>query len=139
MNFKGIIPARQALAESRNAAAIWIVQQIGIDPVLDTARDIGIHTALHRYDSTALGASDVSLLELANAYRFMASGIHADPYMIARIQHTGGDVTYTHSVFCCSSNDTGENLSLIQEGFGAWSVFRQGPRIRLMRALSQFQ
>ena len=114
--FKGIIPARQALAESRNAAAIWIVQQIGIDPVLDTARDIGIHTALHRYDSTALGASDVSLLELANAYRFMASGIHADPYIIARIQHTGGDVTYTHSVFCCSSSDTGEKLSLIQEG-----------------------
>ena len=46
----------------------------------------------------------------------MASGIHADPYVIARIQHTGGDVTYTHSVFCCSSSDTGEELSLIQEG-----------------------
>ena len=114
--FKGIIPARQALAESRNAAAVWIVQQIGIDPVLDTARDIGIHTELHRYDSTALGASDVNLLELANAYRFMASGIHADPYVIATIQNTGGDVTYTHSVFCCSNSDTREELSLIQEG-----------------------
>lgn len=114
--FKGIIPARQALAESRNAAAIWIVQQIGIDAVLDTARDIGIHTALHRYDSTALGASDVTLLELANAYRFMASGIRADPYVIAKIRHSAGDVTYTHSVPCCSSRDTGEELSLIQEG-----------------------
>jgi penicillin-binding protein 1A len=114
--FKGIISARQALAESRNAAAIWIVQQIGIDSVLDTARDIGIHTALHRYDSTALGASDVTLLELANAYRFMASGIRATPYVIAKIRHSGGDVTYTHSVPCCSSRDTGEELSLIQEG-----------------------
>jgi len=114
--FKGIIPARLALAESRNAAAIWIVQQIGIDSVLNMARDIGIHTALHRYDSTALGASDVTLLELANAYRFMASGIHADPYVIARIQHTRGDVAYTHSVSCCSGSHTGEELSLIQEG-----------------------
>jgi penicillin-binding protein 1A len=77
--FKGIIPARQALAESRNAAAIWIVQQIGIDSVLNTARDIGIHTALHPYASTALGASVVTLLELANAYRYMASGIRAEP------------------------------------------------------------
>ena len=35
--FKGIIPVRQALAESRNAVVIWIVQQIGIDSVLKTA------------------------------------------------------------------------------------------------------
>ncbi|MGC2211294.1 MAG: penicillin-binding transpeptidase domain-containing protein [Candidatus Korobacteraceae bacterium] len=114
--FKGVIPARQALAESRNAAAIWIVQQIGIDSVLDTARDIGIHTVLQPYASTALGASVVTLLELANAYRFMASGIHADPYVIAQIRHSGGDVAYTHSAPCCSSSDTGEQLSLIQEG-----------------------
>src|SRR5208283_2848948 len=66
--FKGIIPARQALAESRNAVAIWIVQQIGIDAVLKTARDVGIRTPLHRYETTALGASEVTLLELANCY-----------------------------------------------------------------------
>ena len=114
--FKGVIPARQALAESRNAAAIWIVQQIGIDSVLNTARDIGIHTALHRYASTALGASVVTLLELANAYRYMASGIRATPYVIASIRHSGGDVTYAHSAPCCSGSDTGEKLSLIQEG-----------------------
>ena len=114
--FKGIIPARQALAESRNAVAVWIVQKIGIDSVLNTARDIGIHTALHRYDSTALGASVVTLLELANAYRFMASGVRAQPYVIARIQHSGGDVTYTHAAPCCSSGGIATELSLIQEG-----------------------
>jgi penicillin-binding protein 1A len=43
--FKGIIPVRQALAESRNAVAIWIVQQIGINSVLRTAHDVGIHLA----------------------------------------------------------------------------------------------
>lgn len=114
--FKGIIPARQALAESRNTVAIWIIQQIGIDSVLNTARDVGIRTALYRYDSTALGASGVTLLELANAYRFMASGIRAEPYVIARIEHSGGDVTYAHSAPCCPSSDTGTELSMIQEG-----------------------
>jgi membrane carboxypeptidase/penicillin-binding protein len=114
--FKGIIPVRQALAESRNAVAIWIVQRIGIDSVLKTARNVGIQTALHRYDTTALGASEVTLLELANAYRMMASGIHAEPYVIAKIERSGGDVVYSHPLPCCSINENGPELSLIQEG-----------------------
>ncbi len=114
--FKGIIPVRQALAESRNAVAIWIVQRIGIDSVLKTARDLGIQTALHRYDTTALGASEVTLLELANAYRMMASRIHAEPYMIAKIERSGGEVIYSHPLPCCSLNENGLELSLIQEG-----------------------
>jgi penicillin-binding protein 1A len=114
--FKGLIPARQALAESRNAVAIWIVQQIGIDSVLTTARELGIRTLLHRYDTTALGASEVTLLELANAYRMMASGIHAEPYVITKIQHSGGEVVYSHDSLCCSIDENELGLSTIQEG-----------------------
>jgi penicillin-binding protein 1A len=114
--FKGIIPARQALAESRNAVAIWIVQQIGIDSVLTTARELGIRTLLHRYDTTALGASEVTLLELANAYRMMASGIRAEPYVIARVEHSGGEVVYSHDSPCRSIDENGLDLSTIQEG-----------------------
>jgi len=114
--FKGIIPVRQALAESRNAVAIWIVQQIGINSVLRTARDVGIRTSLHPYDTTALGASEVTLLELANAYRMMASGVLAEPYVISKIEHSGGTVAYSHRVSCCASNEYGIGLSLIQEG-----------------------
>jgi penicillin-binding protein 1A len=114
--FKGIIPARQALAESRNAVAIWIVQQIGVDSVLKTARDVGIRTPLHHYETTALGASEVTLLELANSYRVMASGIYAEPYVIAKIEHNGAEVLYSHHSLCCSSNVNELELSLIQEG-----------------------
>src|SRR6266852_5560894 len=114
--FKGIIPVRQALAESRNAVAIWIVQQIGIDSVLKTARDVGIRTLLHRYDTTALGASEITLLELANAYRMMASAIHAKPYVIAKIEHSGGDVIYSRPVACCAVKENRLELSMIQEG-----------------------
>jgi penicillin-binding protein 1A len=114
--FKGIMPVRQALAESRNAVAIWIVQQIGIDSVLTTARELGIRTLLHPYDTTALGASEVTLLELANAYRMMASGIHAEPYVIARVEHSGGEVVYSHDSLCCSIDENESQLSTIQEG-----------------------
>ena len=84
-HFKGLIPLREALAESRNAVAIWITNEIGIDAVLQAARRLGVRTTLHRYSVTALGASEVNLLELASAYRAMASGVVAEPYVIRRV------------------------------------------------------
>jgi penicillin-binding protein 1A len=91
--FKGMIPLRQALAESRNAAAIWVAEQIGIDSIMQTARSLGIHTQLQPYASTALGASEVNLLELANAYRAMASGVSAEPYVIRKIVSELGEAS----------------------------------------------
>jgi penicillin-binding protein 1A len=89
--FKGPIAVREALAESRNAVAIWIVEQVGIGNVLQTARSLGVLTRLQPYETTALGASEVSLLELATAYRTIASGVVAQPYVIGRIDWGTGD------------------------------------------------
>jgi len=114
--FKGMIPARQALAESRNAVAVWIAEQIGMDSVLRAAQDVGIRSKLQPYVTTALGASEVTLLELANAYRLMASGIHAEPHVIDKIEHTGGEVVYSYHGPCCSMSENDFGLSLIQEG-----------------------
>ena len=83
--FKGPIPVRQALAESRNAVAVWITREIGVDTVIRTAHQMGIRSPLQPTLSTALGASEVRLLELANAYRAIASGVLAEPYVIARV------------------------------------------------------
>jgi len=90
--FKGIIPVRKALAESRNAVAIWLTEQIGIDSVIRTARGLGIHTALQPYPTTALGASEVNLLELANAYRAIASGVAVEPHLVRSIELRSGEV-----------------------------------------------
>jgi penicillin-binding protein 1A len=114
--FKGMIPARMALAESRNAVAIWIAGEIGIASVLRTARNLGIETPLQPYVTTALGASEVNLMELANAYRAMASGILTQPYVIQRI------VPDPHQVMAESEHPSypvhveGLALLLIQEG-----------------------
>ncbi len=90
--FKGIIPLRQALAESRNAPTIWIAKQVGVPRILEAARTLGIQTPLAPYLSTALGASEVGLLELANAYRALASGVAAEPYVIDAIKDANGTV-----------------------------------------------
>jgi penicillin-binding protein 1A len=114
--FTGMIPLRKALAESRNTVAIWITDQIGIASILKTARSLGVRTPLQPYASTALGASEVNLLELANAYRAMASGILAQPYVIRKIVRNSGEVAADneHSGSPVSVDDYA--LSLIQEG-----------------------
>jgi penicillin-binding protein 1A len=92
--FKGPIPVRQALAESRNAVAVWITREIGVDTVIRTAHEMGIRSPLQPYLSTALGASEVRLLELADAYRAIASGVLAEPHVIDRVTGAGGEGLY---------------------------------------------
>lgn len=114
--FKGVIPLREALAESRNTAAVWVTVQIGIDSVLRTSRNLGIHTPLQPYASTALGASEVNLLELANAYRAMASGILARPYVIRKIVRDSAEVAADKEGTRSPVDLDDDALSLIQEG-----------------------
>ncbi|HLG54190.1 MAG TPA: transglycosylase domain-containing protein [Vicinamibacterales bacterium] len=114
--FKGLIPIRQALAESRNAVTIWLVEQIGIDSVLRTSRSLGVRTPLGRYPTTALGASEMNLLELANAYRTMASGIVAEPYVIGSIVRDSGEMVALSRQSPARASLDGEALSQIQEG-----------------------
>lgn len=92
--FKGPISLRQALAESRNAVAVWVTREIGLDKVLRTAKALGLQTPLQPYITTALGASEVRLLELAGAYRAIASGLLAEPYIVARVTDTSGAILY---------------------------------------------
>ncbi len=112
--FKGPIPMRQALAESRNAVAVWITREIGLDRVIGTSRELGIRTPLQPYITTALGASEVRLLELASAYRAMASGILAEPYIIDRVIDASGEVLYEAARAALAFNSS--HLNLIQEG-----------------------
>jgi membrane peptidoglycan carboxypeptidase len=113
--FTGLIPVRQALAESRNAVATWIAARIGIDAVIRTSRRLGVQTPLRRYASTALGASELNLLELAAAYRTIASGIVAEPHVIRTIVRAGDAIPWEIPSGVPVAIDSG-TLALIQEG-----------------------
>jgi len=112
--FKGPMPVRQALAESRNAVAVWIAAAVGMEKVIRTSRELGIRTPLNPYLSTALGASEVQLLELAGAYRAMASGLRAEPHVIARVTDSFGALLYEAAG--AAGEFPPESLALIQEG-----------------------
>lgn len=75
-----------ALVNSRNIVTIKLLQQIGIQNVIFLARQMGIKSRLHANLSLALGASELSLLELTAAYTAFANqGRYCRPIFIDRI------------------------------------------------------
>ena len=92
-NFLGPIPLWRALALSRNTVSVRLVDQIGIDKVIDVARRLGITSPLRRDLSIALGSSEVSLWELLRAYTVFAKGGYlCEPVYIRRVEDHDGRV-----------------------------------------------
>ena len=115
-DFRGDIPLREALAESRNAVAVWLAGRVGIGAVLRTSRAVGVQSALQPYPTTALGASEVTLLELATAYRALASGVVARPYVVREVVRTSGDPIRIERPRPQPLGVDAGTLALIQEG-----------------------
>jgi len=73
--YQGDITLRDAFALSSNVAAVRLAQRIGLNRVIQAARDLGITAPIPANDpSIALGTSDVSLLEMTSAYAAVAAG-----------------------------------------------------------------
>ncbi|MDR9502323.1 MAG: PBP1A family penicillin-binding protein [Desulfurivibrionaceae bacterium] len=82
-----------ALVKSRNIVTIKLLQEIGIQNVILLARQMGIKSSLHPNLSLALGASELSLLELTAAYTTFANqGKYCRPIFINRIFAPDGRV-----------------------------------------------
>jgi penicillin-binding protein 1A len=93
--FHGQLPARQALAESINTAAVRVLDFAGVDHTRAIARRLGISEPIPRDLSIALGTSDVTLLEMTGAYAAFANGgSGVIPYVIERITDAGGKLLY---------------------------------------------
>ncbi len=91
--FKGPITLRKALAYSRNIITIKILQDIGIDYVINYAKRLGIDSPLNRDLSLALGSSGVSLLEITRAYAVFANqGFKVEPIFITKVTDRNGTV-----------------------------------------------
>ena len=84
-HFAGPVRVRLALANSLNVPAVRTLSHVGVEPFLDRLHDLGFthltHSAEYYGLGLALGGGEVSLWELAHAYRALATGAapFADP------------------------------------------------------------
>ena len=87
---------KSAFAQSINSVAVRVGQEVGIERIVETAHKMGIKSPLHPTPSLALGASDVNLLELVNAYSTIADNGHSHPaILVTRILDRDGNEIYT--------------------------------------------
>ncbi|MBI5183051.1 MAG: PBP1A family penicillin-binding protein [Nitrospinae bacterium] len=91
--FYGPTTLRTALIYSRNIATIKLLEDIGVNEVVDYAKKIGIKSPITPALSMALGSSSVNLLELISAYGIFANrGIRAEPIGVKGIIDREGNI-----------------------------------------------
>ena len=97
--YLGPITLQTALAQSINTVAARLANEVGTSNVASTARRLGITSKIQLDPSMALGAVEVSPMEMAQAYApFSNGGFLAKGYGIERIRTASGKVLYDHSV-----------------------------------------
>ncbi|WP_160170915.1 PBP1A family penicillin-binding protein [Lutibaculum baratangense] len=72
--YSGRVTVAEAFAKSLNAAAVNVAMDVGLDAVIEAARELGIESDLTATPSLALGASEVTLLDMTEAYAAIRAG-----------------------------------------------------------------
>ena len=93
--YRGKIPLYTALMVSSNVCAARLMDEIGVRPVIQLARVMGISTPIP-YDYTiALGSNSVKLFEMTRAFGVFANGGYkVEPYAIERVESSRGTILY---------------------------------------------
>ncbi|BCL39463.1 transglycosylase domain-containing protein [Nostoc sp. MS1] len=95
-NFRGTMTMRDALTRSVNVVALKVLLDVGFEPTIKLAQDMGIKSKLNPHYSLALGSNEVNLLELTSAYgSFATKGLHTEPHGIRRILNRNGKVIWS--------------------------------------------
>lgn len=91
----GYITLQQATVGSVNAAYARLIAEMGAEPVVETAHDMGIKSDVQPFLSITLGSQEVTPLEMASAYSTLANeGTNMPPVAITRIEDSSGETIY---------------------------------------------
>ena len=93
--YKGKMPLYKALALSSNVVAVKLIKDVGIGPVIDMAKTLGITTPITHDYTIALGSNGVKLYDMVIVYgTFANGGYKVQPYAIEKIETQRGKVVY---------------------------------------------
>jgi len=91
----GSLSLAEATVDSVNTVYAQAVLDIGADKVVDMANRLGIQRELQPHASIALGAQEVTPLELATVYSTLGrSGARVDPFVVTSVEDRHGDVIW---------------------------------------------
>ena len=91
--YEGVINIRRALGDSRNIPAVKTLAKLGVHNLIPYVRRFGITSKIDPVLPIALGAADVTLIEMVSAYStFPNDGVRVLPQMIRRVTDSEGNV-----------------------------------------------
>lgn len=91
------LPLKSAFARSVNSVAVQLTDEMGWDKVIGCAQRMGVSSPLRNVPSICLGSSDVTLLEMVNAYCvFLNEGKMNEPVFVTKITDRDGNIIYQH-------------------------------------------
>ena len=89
--YHGPVTLRYALARSLNVSTVKIAQMVGFEQVVALARGAGMNLNIQPTPAVALGAYEVTPLEVAGSYTIFANqGVRMDPYWISEVRDRNG-------------------------------------------------
>jgi len=90
--YEGVITIRRALGDSRNIPAVKTLAKVGVQNLIPYVRRFGITSKIEPVLPIALGAADVTLIEMVSAYStFPNDGVRVVPQMIRRVTDSEGN------------------------------------------------
>ena len=95
--YEGTVTLRRVLEQSRNVPTVKLMEQLTPAQVISYARRLGFQSPLQPYLSTALGASEATLIEVTSAYSaFPNQGVRMQPFSIVKVTERDGTVVEEH-------------------------------------------
>jgi penicillin-binding protein 1B len=89
--YRGLVTVRTALQHSLNVPTIRVAERIGYDRVAAMAKRLGLNAKIKGYPSVALGAFEVTPIEMAGAYTAFANeGRLMVPHALLRVTSADG-------------------------------------------------
>ncbi|MCP9934992.1 MULTISPECIES: transglycosylase domain-containing protein [Cyanophyceae] len=94
--YMGRVSLATALQNSLNIVAVGLLQKLGYDPVIATAKSLGIHRELGRYLSMAIGANEQTVLDMTAAYAALVNrGVYIQPLAFEEIYGPEGELLWS--------------------------------------------
>ncbi|MBZ5660736.1 MAG: PBP1A family penicillin-binding protein [Acidobacteriia bacterium] len=90
--FHGKVTVREALTDSLNVATVKVAELVGYTRVTDMAHQFGLDPSIQPTPSVALGAYEMTPLEVAAGYTIFANeGVRTEPMFIRNVVNADGE------------------------------------------------
>ncbi len=89
--YRGPVSSRDALEKSLNVPTARLAMKVGLGSVIETAQSMGVTARLEPYPALALGAMEVSPVEMASVYAtFAAGGVRPSLHALTAVRDRHG-------------------------------------------------